>query len=231
VLQLGSLWTVATLPRHVRSSAAGEDFRSQVPLGRTLAIARLWAGAVAVGAVIAGALLPSVFGSDFADAAPPMMVLLCGAVCLAGYFAVLPTFVAQGRARFLARVAVVAVALNIGLDIALVPLVGVAGPAIATTCQNLFVTVALLWVALGRSSAMWIIAAGLPAALAIGLLATDPDSLLLMGVTVAVGLGSLAWGLSEMRGSGALAPTPGSEPQAVSDPDRRQTLVRERSPR
>jgi O-antigen/teichoic acid export membrane protein len=205
VVQLGSLWTVATLPRHARSEAAGEDLLSQLPMDRTLTVTFLWSAVVSILAVVSIFALPPVFGTDFEQAVVPMTILLSGAIYLAGYFAVLPTFVAGGKTRFLAKVSVVSVAINIGLDLVLVPLVGFNGPAIATLAQTVFGAGALLWAALGRSRATAVMLAGTPSAIAMAALAASPHNPVLIAITIGVAALSLAKGGSGLRGLGLFA--------------------------
>jgi stage V sporulation protein B len=205
-VQLGSLWAVAALPRHARSEVAGEDLLNRLPMGRTLTVTRLWSAVIPALAVVAVFVLPVVFGANFKQAVVPTTILLAGAIYLAGYFAVLPAFVAGGRTRFLAKVSVFAVAINIGLDIALVPVLGFNGPAIATAAQTVFGAGALLWGALGLSKAVAVLVAGTPSAVAVAALAVDPHSPVLIALTVAVALLSFAWGASGLRGLGLLAP-------------------------
>lgn len=204
-VQLGSLWTVATLPRHARSEAAGEDLLSQLPMDRTLTVTFLWSALVPILTVVAVFALPPVFGADFEQAVVPMTILLAGAIYLAGYFAVLPAFVAGGRTKFLAKVSIVSVAINITLDLALVPGLGFNGPAIATTVQTVFGAVALLIAALGVSKATAILLIGTPSAIAIGVLASSPHNPALIAIAVCVGVLCLIRGASGLRDLGPFA--------------------------
>jgi O-antigen/teichoic acid export membrane protein len=210
--QLGSLWAVAALPRHARLEVAGEDLLSRLPMERTLTVTRLWSAAIAALAVASIFALPVVFGADFEQAVVPMTILLAGAIYLAGYFAVLPAFVAGGRTRFLAKVSVIAVGINIGLDIALVPTLGFNGPAIATAAQTAFGAVALLWAALGASRAASVMLAGTPSAIAIAVLAVAPHNPALIALAVGAAALSFVWGASGLRGLGVFAAPAGSEP-------------------
>jgi O-antigen/teichoic acid export membrane protein len=212
VVQLGSMWAVAALPRHARSEVAGEDLLSQLPMDRTLTVTRLWSAVVPALAVVSIFALPKVFGTDFEQAAVPMTILLSGAIYLAGYFAVLPTFVAGRRTRLLAKVSIASVAINIGLDFALVPALGFNGPAIATAAQTVFGAAALLWFALGASRASAVMLAGTPAAIALAVLAASPHNVALIALTIVVAAMSFVWGASGLRGLGVFAEPAGSEP-------------------
>jgi O-antigen/teichoic acid export membrane protein len=198
-VQLGSLWAVAALPRHARSEVAGEDLLSRLPVERTLTVARLWSAALPTLAVMSIFGLPLVFGTDFERAVVPMIILLSGAIYLAGYFAVLPAFVVGGKTRFLAKISVVAVGINIGLDIALVPLLGFNGPAIATAAQTIFAAAGLLWAGLGLARAASVMFAGTPSAVALTILALGPHNPILIFLALASAGLSLAWGTPGLR--------------------------------
>ena len=212
VVQLGSLWAVATLPRHARSEAAGVDLQSQLPMDRSITITSLWSAGLPVLAVVSVVALPTVFGTDFEQAVTPMTILLAGAVFLAGYFSVLPTFVAGGRTRYLAKVSILSVVINIALDVALVPGLGFNGPAIATAAQTLFGAVALLWAALGISKATTMVMAGLPSALALAVLAFAPHNPILIAVALVAAIFSFARGAAGARALGILLPPTRSDP-------------------
>jgi O-antigen/teichoic acid export membrane protein len=193
VIQLGSLWAVAALPAHARSTASGENLASQLPLRRLVATTAIWGAVVAAVAIGCALVLPHAFGSEFDDAYPPLMVLLAGSgICGAGYFLVLPALIASGRTALIAWVSAVTVGINLALDLLLVPKVGVMGPAIATVAQTFFGTAVLATVALGRRGAAMIAAAGAPAAAGVFLLATDPTGAPLLALAALGGLVSAA---------------------------------------
>ncbi len=198
-VQLGSMWMVATLPRHARATAAGDEVHEQLPVGRIVSATSLWGAAVAVGAVAVGTLMPHIFGSGFKDAAAPLAVLLVGTIFLVGYFAVTPVLLAAGRTKLLARVALVSAAINIGLDLILIPPLGVVGPAVATTAQALFGLVALVLVAIDRRALERLLLAGGPCTVALVALAFDPTSPPLIALTLAAALLSAGIGLRSLR--------------------------------
>ncbi len=178
VVQLGSLWAVAALPEHARSAAAGGSLAAQLPMRRILPAAAIWSAIVAATAVGSAIVLPYAFGADFDAAYTPLMVLLAGSgIGAAGYFLVLPALIASGHARLIAKVSVVAVAINLSLDLALVPGLGVLGPAIATVAQTLFATAVLCAFALGTRSSLSVFAVGVPGAIGVTLLAIDPTAI------------------------------------------------------
>lgn len=211
-IQIGSLWAVAALPRHVRSIAAGKDPVSSLPLPPLVAGAKVWAGACAAGAVVAALLLPTVFGQDFSRSGPPLMILLGGTIVTFGYFVATPVAIAASRAKAIASIAVLAVSINLALDLALVPIAGVYGPAIATSVQGLISAVAILVVVCGRRVALAIVAAGTPAAIATTVLALDLNSPLLLTITGIVALGSLVSGARAFPRGSAPALSPEAQP-------------------
>lgn len=168
VAQLAALSIVAALPRHAQSAAAGvRDLARLVPRERLLPATRLWAGSVAIAAAVAVLAAPLVFGSAFERSVGPLALLLAGAALTGPYYALVPAVVALRRTRRLAWISAAAVALNIGLDLALIPAFGVWGPAVATAAQAVVSTAVLTWWALGREQALRLFLAALPAALAL----------------------------------------------------------------
>jgi O-antigen/teichoic acid export membrane protein len=191
MLQIGSLWVVATLPRHARSSAAGASPREQLPMPRLLLGARLWGAGVVGAAIASGLLLPFAFGDEFRDAITPLMILLSGTVLGFGYFASTPAMVAGNLTRSLAVISVVAVVVNLCLDLVLVPTIGLDGPAIATTAQTIVSTFGVLFIVFGTRLALRLLLAGLPAAAGTAVLAfgvTSPLPLVLAAVAALASL-------------------------------------------
>jgi O-antigen/teichoic acid export membrane protein len=200
VTQITSYWLVAALPEHARSTAAGAAIHEQLPLRRLVVYIGLWAALIGVGGVVGVELLPVAFGADFEEAASPLLLLLGGsAIFLAIYFAVLPALIAAGRTVTIARVAIVSVVINIVLDVALVPPLGVEGPAYATFAQTLFAAGALSIVALGLGPALRLFAVGAPAAAATMLLAIDPTDAGLAILCTLVALATAAFCLELLR--------------------------------
>lgn len=206
VLQLGSLWAVAALPAHARSTAAGDSLRQQLPQRQLVSAAAF--GAVLVTAIAVGSsiVLPHLFGAQFKEAFPPLMILLAGGgICGIGYFLVQPALIGSGKAVLLAKVGVVSVAINIGLDLALVPQIGVIGPAVATVAQTLFATACLTVMVLGWRAALTIFAVGLPAVAGVSLLAFDPGRGVFQLIAALLGLASGALAVAARRTTAAPA--------------------------
>lgn len=200
-IQIGSLWIVATLPRHARSSAEGRGIKDQLPIGQMLTGAYLWGALIVSGAIVSALLLPQVFGEGFRDAVAPLMILLSGTALGIGYFAATPVLVAGGRTVTLARISAVAVAINLCLDLILVPTVGLNGPAIATVAQTVFSTAAVLWVVVGSRRATKMLFAGLPAAAGIAVVAAGETETVALAVALLAGLVSASLGVRALRAS------------------------------
>jgi O-antigen/teichoic acid export membrane protein len=194
-IQITSLWIVATLPRHARSTAAGVSMAEQVQASRLRPVAWLWGGAVLAGAAVLCLMIPVVFGSDFKGATEPTMLLLVSTILGLGYFAATSVLVAGGKTAVIAKLGVVAVTINLGLDLILVPTIGINGPAYATLAQTLVSTAAALAVTSGWRDTAALMLAGLPAAAAVGLLAVGPRDPVPLAIAVLVSLASVAIGL------------------------------------
>jgi O-antigen/teichoic acid export membrane protein len=200
VTQLTSYWLVAALPEHARWAASGREVRDQLPLRRLVTYTSLWAALIGLGGVLAAVLLPTLFGSSFEGAVPPLLLLLGGSgIFIAIYFAVLPALIATGRTSLIAKVAVGSVAINIGLDLVLVSPLGVEGPALATFAQTLFAATALAITALGPRDALRLLAVGAPAAAATMLLAINPNGAGLLTLCALVAIASAAFGLRSLQ--------------------------------
>jgi O-antigen/teichoic acid export membrane protein len=206
VTQLATYWLVAALPEHARSTAEGHDLLEQLPVARLVKYSGLWAAMIALSGVAAAFLLPLVFGPDFEKTATPLLLLLGGSgVFAATYFALLPALIGAGRSDLVAQVAIGSVVINIGLDLALVPMIGINGPAFATFGQSVFGTATLAGIVLGGRSTLRLMAIGAPAAAATMLLAADPDDVRLAGLCVLSAIVTAAWSLRS-KGSGGPAP-------------------------
>jgi len=203
VLQLASLWIVATLPRHAKSHHEGIPIDVQLPRRKLLMGVRVWAALVGFGAVLGGIALPTVFGADFGDSAQPLMILLVGASFLAAYLAVVSALIASDESPLIARVSIVCVAVNIVIDLALIPTVGLTGPAIATTVQSAVGATWLVFRALGADRLLEIARANAPVAVAVAILAIDPGSPPLLALTAVASAVSAVPALRWLRENGA----------------------------
>jgi O-antigen/teichoic acid export membrane protein len=187
VIQVGALWIVAALPGHARRAASGDlDLDRALPPRTLLSATRAWGAAVAF-ATLAGSLaLTTIFGAEFEESLGPLLVLLASACFLAPYFARVPILIASGQTKSLAAVTVAAVAVNVALDLALIPVVGIWGPAFATAAVSVGSTLAVVWLMSGARHVAATVLAAAPTALAIGLLALDPAEPALLGLVAVV---------------------------------------------
>lgn len=205
IAQLSALWAVAALPVHARSTASGHELADQLPVPRLTAYAALWAALIAAAAAVSVVVLPIAFGSDFDDAATPLVVLLAGSGIFAAiYFAILPGLIASGGTRLVAKVAAVSVVINISLDLALVPAIGILGPALATVAQSIFGTAALATIVLGTRASLRFLGVSAPAIVSMSLLAIEPSSAALTALCALVAVGTGLLGLRMMRSAGGL---------------------------
>jgi O-antigen/teichoic acid export membrane protein len=193
-IQIGSLWIVATLPRHARSAAEGMSMSSQLQAPRLKIAAGFWGAAVVGGGILVGFLLPPVFGSDFEGASAPLMLLLSSTVLALGYFAATPVLVAAGRTAVIAKLGLVAIAANLMLDLLLVPTIGIEGPAYATIAQAAISTAVAVAIASNWRVSATVMLVGLPAAVGVGLLALGARDPLPLAIAVLAGLTSLSLG-------------------------------------
>lgn len=186
VLQLGSVWVTAALPRHAEQAAEGvRRAREVLPVAALRASTRVWSSLAAVGSVAAVVGVVPLLGGGYRASLGPLILLLAAATLLSVYFAIVPVLVALGQTRWLAAVSLVSAALNIGLDLLLVPRVGIWAGAIATGAQTLVATVGLAWRALGPRDALSLVGAALPGFVALVALCASPRSpVLAIGVCV-----------------------------------------------
>jgi O-antigen/teichoic acid export membrane protein len=201
-LQLASLWIVATLPRHASSFHAGIPLADQLPREKMVMGVRLWVGLIGLGAVIAAIVLPTVFGSGFADSSQSLVILLAGATFLAAYLAVVSALIAADESPLIARVSIVCVAINLAIDLALIPTVGLIGPAVATTVQSAVGAIWLLSNSLGASRLWEIVRVNAPVAVALCVLAVDPGSPILLSLATIVSILTATPALRWLRGGG-----------------------------
>ncbi len=201
-LQLASLWIVATLPRHASSFHAGVSLEDQLPRKKLLMGVRVWVSLIGFGALTAAIVMPTVFGPGFAESSQPLMILLVGASFLAAYLAVVSVLIAADQSPLIARVSIVCVAINLGIDLVLIPTVGLIGPAVATTVQAAVGAVWLLSRTLGTQRLLEIIRVNAPVAVAISVLAIDPGSPPLLALTAIASIITAVPALHWLRNGG-----------------------------
>lgn len=130
--------------------AALVDASSRWTFWPTLAFAGLLA--------LVGPLLLALFGPGFSAGYPAMLVLLVGVLARAAIGPVDALLTMADQQGACARVYLAAFALNVGLNLALIPILGLTGAALATASAMLFEAVALARLAkarLGLAPQVW----------------------------------------------------------------------------
>ena len=137
-LGLTALNTIVA-PFAVRLNAKGEQQKLQKLVRRTAQAALAFAlPAVALFAVAGEWLLVSLFGSEFAAAYWPLLILATGQLANAGFGATGMLLNMTGFERDVTRVVAIAAGLNVALNMALIPMFGVIGAAVATSASLVF---------------------------------------------------------------------------------------------
>jgi len=199
---LNAAVTVVVLPAASGYFAAGDERRLRELLlrGSRYMLALIVPIAV-TGMVLAGPILEVWLGSDFAEAGPAMAILLSHWLLSGMSGVAAATLVGVGRARDLARWAVGVAVASVALMLALTPLLGIEGVALATAVPYVLLfpyllaitlrAVPLLAAELVRSAFLpaWTLGGALAVALALARGVADVDS---PGPLVAVALGGLA---------------------------------------
>lgn len=109
------------------------------------------AASAGIGAVVAGAafmlalpLLTILFGQDFADAAPPFRILCAGLPVVFGIWILHATAISVDREMLLLRTGLIGLAVNVGLNLYVIPRYGANGAAAATVVGEVVSMVILL---------------------------------------------------------------------------------------
>jgi stage V sporulation protein B len=185
VMQFGSLWIVATLPHHSRAAAKGADQRALLAPRELAPTLALWNALIAAVAIASTLAVPLVVGTAFTASLGPLMVLLASVVPLGAYFAAVSVAIAVKKTRLLAVISICGALINVVLDLALVPVIGIWGPAVATLAQNVFAVTVTLWALAGlRAMADILLRTALLASTAVLLLAAAPRNPILLAVVV-----------------------------------------------
>jgi len=113
---------------------AGTSPERSGPLAaRVLRHSSLWVGISVVGLVGAGPfLLPWMYGPEYVNSVRPFLVLLPGMALLTVYRVLARYFIALGRQRVPIATQLVSLSLNVGLNLVLIPRLGIAGAAVAS---------------------------------------------------------------------------------------------------
>jgi len=136
LLAIGTAIGASYLPVISRAAVAGAERVSRVG-ERALHLCVALAAPVAVGAmIVAEPLVGTLFGAEYLEGVTAFRIVLAGA-SVAFLFGILHNvLVACDRLRYEVGITAVAAALNIGLNVALVPGYGIVGAAVASTIPD-----------------------------------------------------------------------------------------------
>lgn len=125
-----------------------DQLRSQVNRAFSFTVLVTALTAIAL-AVVAPWLVPGLYGSNFEAAVPALWLLLPGAVAMAGTKILGNVLAGRGRPELASRVSAGSLGATMALDLLLIPWLGVAGAALATS-MSYAITLALAWRAYRR---------------------------------------------------------------------------------
>jgi L-malate glycosyltransferase len=136
----------AALIPHMLRARIGDDRRLSFATARL----SLWISTTAAvgGWFLAPLAIPIVYGAGFAGAAPALRLLLPGVVALAAARPLGAVLVKEGRALIASVLGLGALGLNIALNLALLPRIGIRGASIASSVC--YAALALSYVAISR---------------------------------------------------------------------------------
>jgi len=143
----------ALLPRQAESelTAAGTLTARTTRVGFIVALCSV--GAICL---VAPVLVPVLYGQAFRGSVPPLFALAPGLVFYGATRAIAPYLMRLGRPRVMSALSVIALAVNVGLNLLLTPRLGIVGCALATSAG---------YVTLAAAQMAWFVrSAGLPAA-------------------------------------------------------------------
>ncbi|MEO4043163.1 lipopolysaccharide biosynthesis protein [Hoeflea sp. CAU 1731] len=102
--------------------------------------------AIGLAVLATGPWLLALFGPDFADGYPVMVVLLAGILAKAAIGPAEALLIMAGRERICAAVYAVAFTINVGANLVLIPILGIVGAAAATAFAMIAETVLLFFI-------------------------------------------------------------------------------------
>jgi O-antigen/teichoic acid export membrane protein len=123
---------MAFLPAIARTAAGGRTERALAAFRQLVLVT---AGVVVLGALVGAPLLPLAFGEEFRASVAPFLWLLPGAVGYAGFQVFSSALLASDAPGRSSLSAVLALAVGLGLDFALIPRYGATGAAAAATAS------------------------------------------------------------------------------------------------
>lgn len=131
-----SVWWISSAVAMVlmpRLTSMGREEAEELtpPVSRNTLVVSLLAGAALVAA--SPLVIPLLFGREFQDAVPPLMLLMPGIVAASGARVLGSYLFSQGQIIYNTYTTLITLALTIALDLALIPLWGVPGAAAASS--------------------------------------------------------------------------------------------------
>ena len=142
----------AVIPHMVRART-GHDRRMSFAIARL----SLWISmAAAIGAwFLAPLVIPVVYGPSFSAAAPALRLLLPGVVALAAARPLGAVLLKDGRALIVSVLGLGALALNVALNLVLLPRIGIRGASIASSVCYAALAISYVIIARRRGEAGW----------------------------------------------------------------------------
>jgi len=131
LINIASAYSLSLLPAltHLASDRAQRDAMHATSTAQTFAVAL----PIAVGGCILGpAIIAAVFGPEYGPAGPAMAILILSIPFTMSKEVDLISLLVSGRERTIMRMTAAAVAVNLTLNLALIPRYGIPGAAIAT---------------------------------------------------------------------------------------------------
>jgi O-antigen/teichoic acid export membrane protein len=143
ILQVAALWFTVSMPETARlhSATDRDKIRRQTRIAATTAIV---AGLpfVLLGPVFASALVTTIFGARFAGASPALAILSVSVAVTLVQIVVTSVVMGAGRERPYVRAMSIGAGTNVVLNLALIPIIGIIGAALATIIAETIVLAA-----------------------------------------------------------------------------------------
>ncbi|MHB8066498.1 MAG: lipopolysaccharide biosynthesis protein [Desulfobaccales bacterium] len=136
--------TLLSIPRAMNTLLAGEVSALEGPAAATLTaqagryLLLLMVGAGALGAVLSHWAVPFLYGANFAQAVPPLLILILAALFMGSTFNLNAYFLGVGHPALNGIFPTLGGLLNLALSLWLIPAAGIMGKALATLLSSVF---------------------------------------------------------------------------------------------
>ena len=130
-------FTDALLPSFVQAAATGTEAITAITRSAIRRVLTFTPPAALVGIAIAPHVVPRVLGREYQPAVGLLQLLIVAIVFAALNGVIAVNLIATGRERILARLTPLGLAANVALNVALVPVIGATGAAVATILTEL----------------------------------------------------------------------------------------------